>query len=99
MKSLRKIVSYAMMIIMGIFLFLGVNFKKVLADEELEFETNNGTISYEINSNEVIITRYSGEDTNLEIPSEIDGNRVRSIEDYAFEGCSSLTIIFLPVVA
>ena len=96
MKNLKKILSYAMMLIMVIFLFLGVNFKKVLADEEVEFETNNGTISYEIDNNEVIITHYSGEDTNLEIPSEIDGKSVTSIEDYAFEGCSSLTTIIMP---
>lgn len=96
MKNLKKILSYAMMLIMVIFLFLGVNFKKILADEEVEFETNNGTISYEIDNNEVIITHYSGEDTNLEIPSEIDGKSVTSIEDYAFEGCSSLTTIIMP---
>lgn len=96
MKNLKKILSYAMMLIMGIFLFLGVNFKKVLADEELEFETNNGTISYEIDNNEVIITHYSGEDTNLEIPSEIDGKSVTTIGKHVFRDCDSLTSITIP---
>ena len=96
MKNLKKILSYAMMLIMVIFLFLGVNFKKVLADEELEFETNNGTISYEIDNNEVIITHYSGEDTNLEIPSEIDGKSVTTIGKHVFRDCDSLTSITIP---
>ena len=96
MKNLKKILSYTMMIIMGVFLFLGVNFEKVLADEEVEFKTNNGTISYEIDNNEVIITHYSGEDTNLEIPSEIYGKSVTTIGNHVFRDCDSLTSITIP---
>ena len=94
MKNLKKILSYAMMIIMGVFLFLGVNLKIVLADEELEFKTNNGIIFYEIDdNNKVTITQYSGEDTKLEIPSEIDEKSVTTIGKHVFSDCDSLTSI------
>lgn len=97
MKNLKKILLYTMMIIMGVFLFLGVNFKKVLADEELKFKTNNGIIFYEIDdNNKVTITQYSGEDTKLEIPSEIDEKSVTTIGKHVFRDCDSLTSITIP---
>lgn len=42
------------------------------------------------------ITGYSGEDTDLLIPSEINGNKITSIGSCAFEGCSSLESITIP---
>ena len=35
MKSLKKVLSYIMIAIMSVFLFSGLDFKEVLADEEL----------------------------------------------------------------
>ncbi|MFR8012121.1 MAG: leucine-rich repeat protein [Clostridia bacterium] len=42
------------------------------------------------------ITDYTGSVTELTIPAEIDGYRVTSIGDSAFNGCSSLTNITIP---
>ncbi len=50
----------------------------------------------ELEDGTVEITRYSGEDTVLVIPDEIDGKRVTSIGEFAFEGCSGLTEITIP---
>ena len=67
--------------------------QKVLAavdDSGLEYE--------ELEDGTVEITRYSGEDTVLVIPDEIDGKRVTRIGDFAFYECSGLTEITLPEV-
>ncbi|MDR0920732.1 MAG: leucine-rich repeat domain-containing protein, partial [Oscillospiraceae bacterium] len=42
------------------------------------------------------ITDYTGTDTELEIPAEINGYIVNSIGEDAFLGCSSLTSIIIP---
>ena len=49
-----------------------------------------------VNDNEFVITDYTGDDTIVNIPSEIDGKPVTSIGDFAFEGCTSLTSIEIP---
>ena len=41
-------------------------------------------------------TLPSGFSGGLEIPSELDGNPVRRIEGWAFEGCSGLTSVTIP---
>ena len=58
--------------------------------EEPEFEyllKENGTIE---------ITGYSGSESDLTIPSEIDGYQVTDIGAYAFEDCASLTSVTIP---
>ena len=42
------------------------------------------------------ITKYKGSDTDVTIPSEIDGKKVTSIEKYAFLDCRNLTSITIP---
>ena len=42
------------------------------------------------------ITGYTGSDTDITIPSQIDGYTVTSIGDRAFEDCTSLTSITIP---
>ena len=73
MKNLKRILSYVMMVIMCVFLFSGVSLKKVLANERHNFNTNKGTLSYEISdNNEITIVEYSGRDTELEIPASVE---------------------------
>ena len=44
----------------------------------------------------VKITRYRGSDCDVEIPSQINGNKVTSIGQMAFNGCSGLKSITIP---
>ena len=65
--------------------------QKVLAavdDSGLEYE--------ELEDGTVEITGYSGEDTVVVIPDEIDGKKVTSIGCKAFKECSGLTEITIP---
>ncbi|MBQ8791284.1 MAG: leucine-rich repeat protein [Ruminiclostridium sp.] len=44
----------------------------------------------------VLITGYTGNDTELIIPSEIDGKRVSGIDGMVFRDCTSLTSVVIP---
>ena len=95
MKKIKRILSYVMMIMMVVFLFSGVRVKDVSASER--FETSNGYLEYSITeNNEIIITKHSGPDKELDIPSEIAGKPVTSIGNGAFSGSTQLTSITIP---
>ncbi|MGM9979304.1 MAG: leucine-rich repeat protein [Clostridium sp.] len=96
MKKLKKILSCIMTLIMYVFLFSWVDFKEASAGTSLRFPTSKGELCYEISNNEVVISCYFGEDTELEIPSEIDGKSVTSIKENAFRGKTGLTSIIIP---
>lgn len=51
---------------------------------------------YEIYEGGVIITKYKGKDTAVEIPAEIDGTPVREIGFFAFEANENITSAALP---
>lgn len=51
---------------------------------------------YEIHKDHVEITGYTGDATEIVIPTEIEGLPVTSISDSAFYGCTSLTSINIP---
>lgn len=51
---------------------------------------------FKVTDGEVTITRYHGNDTDVVIPSEIDGLPVTSIEDWAFSSRSALKNISIP---
>ena len=56
-----------------------------------------GDFEYELLEDDtVMITGYTGYADALEIPSEIDGKKVTSIGDVAFENCDSLTSVTIP---
>ena len=65
---------------------------------ENEGETlTEGDFQYEVGSNgEVAITKYTGNETSIVVPEEIDGKKVTSIGREAFEGCKNLISITLP---
>ncbi|MBR7032924.1 MAG: leucine-rich repeat domain-containing protein, partial [Clostridia bacterium] len=56
---------------------------------------DNEDWEYYIEDGEVTITGYNGSDTDVTIPSEIDGYPVTEIGDWAFEYCS-LTSVTIP---
>ena len=53
-------------------------------------------LKYEINNNEVIITGYNGEPTDINIPSSIENLPVKGIANNAFTNCTSLKSIIIP---
>lgn len=53
-------------------------------------------IEYRKESNEIIVQKYSGTSSQIEIPCVIDGLPVTEIADYAFHNCRSLQKIIIP---
>ena len=96
MKNFKRLLSYLMTIIMGVILFSGIKVTNALADEVFKFETDKGYLNYVVDNDEITITDYSGEDTELEIPSEINKKRVIKIGNYAFRDCEQIKSIIIP---
>lgn len=89
MKKTKKPISILLAIIMLLSITSGFSCS-VLADTSSDFEytvLDDGTAE---------ITGYTGNATDLVIPSEIDGYTVTSIGVSAFEGCTSLTGVSFP---
>lgn len=57
---------------------------------------SSDNFDYEIYEGGVIITKYKGKDTAVEIPAEIDGTPVREIGFFAFEANESIISVALP---
>ena len=56
--------------------------------------TADGNFAYEVNEDGgVTIIRYTGSDTEVVIPSTINGKKVTSLGNYAFSYCTSLTSV------
>ena len=51
---------------------------------------------YRINGSTVSITRYTGSDSTVSVPSQIDGLPVTSIGYWVFRGCNSLEYLIIP---
>ena len=59
-------------------------------------ESSVNDFTYEINDKEVTITGYTGIATYMEIPAEIEGLSVTSIQEEAFFGRSDIFTVFVP---
>lgn len=59
-------------------------------------ETSPGSFEYSETDGKITITAYNGSDSNVEIPSRIDGNPVFAIGDGAFYGCTGIVSANIP---
>ena len=96
-KKGQKVTSKLLMLIMCTSLVLttiavlgGINVvyasaTTVIAESDFTFDATTGTI-----------TKYNGGNTEIDIPSTINGVKVTSIGDYAFDNCGSLASIIIP---
>lgn len=64
--------------------------------ENVELFATYGNFEYTINNSNITITGYNGTDTNIIIPSEINGKAVTQIGDSAFYDCTDLESITIP---
>ena len=62
-------------------------------DSDLDFDSD---FEYSISDGSVIITKYIGSDTDVSVPSEIDGMPVTEIGERAFRDCTTLESITFP---
>ena len=85
----RRTISIIMSVIMVLSCFAGMTFSVVAETSgDYEYEVlEDGTVS---------LTDYNGSDTDIIIPSEIDGKQVTEIGGYAFYECTRLTNITIP---
>ena len=89
MKKTRKIISLLLSILMII--------TSVPLMALNSFAASSGDYEYELlKDGTAQIKHYEGSETEIEIPSEIDGHRVTFIGSGAFKGCTSLTSVTIP---
>mgnify|MGYP004465893369 CR=1 FL=1 len=89
MKKTRKIISLLLSILMII--------TSVPLMALNSFAASSGDYEYDLlKDGTAQIKHYEGSETEIEIPSEIDGHRVTFIISGAFEGCTSLTSVTIP---
>ena len=61
------------------------------------YASSIGDYEYSVNNDgNVTITKYTGKEGSLVIPNAIDGHMVSVIDQYAFNGCKSLTEVEIP---
>ena len=90
-KKIRSLLYAGLGIVLCVLLCGGVGMT-AQAEEE---KTYDG-FSYVENGDEITITGYTGDKTELVIPGEIDGKKVTSIGGWAFMDCRGLTSITIP---
>jgi hypothetical protein len=92
----RKVIAglMAVLLIGGASLSYGNNFG--VLSIQASAETTDSGFEYTNNTDSITITGYTGDDTVVEIPSEIDGVPVTSINYGAFSNCSSITEVIIP---
>ena len=86
---MKKIVSLILSLVMLMSITSGLNLT-AYAETYGDFEYSH------IENDFLSITGYKGSETNLEIPSAINGDSVRVIDREAFEGCQSIKTVTIP---
>jgi hypothetical protein len=95
MKPSRHLALFTA-IIMALTLWTALPLTASAAD--LTVSTENGTLTYTVESSEATITSYAGEDTDLSIPATVgeENYPVTAIGEFAFQADTSLTSIKIP---
>ena len=86
---MKKIVSLILSLVMLMSITSGLNLT-AYAETYGDFEYSH------IEDDFLSITGYKGSETNLEIPSVINGDSVKVIDREAFEGCQSIKTVTIP---
>lgn len=85
---MKKLIFYLLVL----FLALGM-----CTASALSITDESGSYAYELlEDNTAKITAYLGSESELLIPSELDGHTVTCLDSYAFFGCKSLTSVTIP---
>ncbi|MDE6659419.1 MAG: leucine-rich repeat protein [Eubacterium sp.] len=88
MKFVKKVFSL---------LFATIMLFTIAADIEFSaYAEISGDYEYSIKNGTAIITKYTGSETDISIPLEIDGYAVTSIGDSAFSNCESIQNVIVP---
>ena len=86
---MKKIVSLILSLVMLMSVTSGLNLTA--------YAETYGDFEYSYIENDFLsITGYKGSETNLEIPSVINGDSVKVIDREAFEGCQSIKTVTIP---
>ena len=100
-NSIFTWIKRALIVILAI-IFLVLAFYPAFAEESTtsklisgELKTDGGTLIYTVTDNQASISSFSGELTDVVVPSSVDNYPIVAIEDYAFAN-SAMTSISLP---
>ena len=86
---MKKVISLFLSLAMLLAIISGMNLTA--------YAETYGDFEYSYIENDFLsITGYKGSETNLEIPSAINGDSVRVIDREAFEGCQSIKTVTIP---
>ena len=91
MKKFERILSYFVMTMIAVFLFLDVRVQDVKAATY-----TSGSWQYNINGGYVEIAGYTGSLSNVTIPDSLNGYTVKYIANYAFADNYSLKTVTIP---
>lgn len=86
MKKTTKIILFIILILAMVF----------ISNNSFATTGTYENLKYEITNNQVTITGYEGEITNITIPEKIEGYPVTKIKDNAFSNCKTLKSIIIP---
>ena len=86
MKRITKILLFTILILAMVF----------ISNNSFATTGTYENLKYEITNNQVTITGYEGEITNITIPGKIEGYPVTKIKDSAFSNCKTLKSIIIP---
>ena len=93
---MKRVLAIFLSIMILISVVTASSLTTMATDEPVTNVTTDGYEYIILADNTVEITGYSGDKTDLEIPSEINGYTVTSIGDYAFSMCGNIVNITIP---